>query len=293
MAKLKKIQIAKSLILRHFNQYKSRVFTYEELASIMAEKSEDWDLSARQTVVGFVDFLLENSDLEMIALESKDFPKLVRFLWGKPSIFAIAQTVKKGSYISHGSAVFLHGLTDLIPKTININYEQRPKPKYYGKLSQENIDRAFSRPQRQTKFVYEYDEYKIIVTNGKFTDRLEVSSQTTTTSENLELTRIERTLIDITVRPAYAGGVFEVLEVYKRAKTLVSVQTLLATLRKMDYIYPYHQSIGFYLERAGYDEKLWSRFQNLGMNYDFYITYQLPKDKKFDSKWRLYYPNGL
>jgi predicted transcriptional regulator of viral defense system len=293
VAKIKKIRLAKSSIIEFFNQYPSRVFTLEELSTIMFSQSEEWNLAVKQSVSGFIDFLIENTKLKMITLESDFFPRLNRFIWGEPSIYAIAQSIKKNSYISHGSAVFLHGLTDLIPKTIYVNLEQSPKPRYGNSLQQENIHRAFSRPQRPTKFVYEYEEYKIVVTNGKFTNRLEVSPLNTGNSEILDVTRIERTLIDIVIRPAYAGGVFEVLKVFQTAKDFISVQTLLATLKKLDYIYPYHQSIGFYMEKAGYPEKQWSRFQQLGINYDFYIAYKLPENKKFDPTWRLFYPDGL
>jgi predicted transcriptional regulator of viral defense system len=293
MAKKKKIDSAKFQITDFFNDYPAGVFTYEDLAEIMFQNSGSWNLASRQTVSGFVEFLLENTKLEIITLESEFFPELKRYIWGSPSIYAIAQTIKKTSYLSHGSAVFLLGLTDLLPKTVHLNFEQSAKPQYRSELLQENIDRAFSRPQRKTKFVYRYVDYKIIVTNGKFTNRLEVSPVKTLTSETVDATRIERTLIDITVRPGYAGGVSEVLEVYKRAKDSVSVQVLLATLKKLDYIYPYHQSIGFYMERAGYLEKQWSRLQKLGISHNFYITYQLPDDKKFDPKWRLYYPGSL
>ena len=293
MAKKKKIDSAKFQIIDFFNDYPARVFTYEDLAQIMFKNSEAWDLAARQTLTGFVEFLLQNTKLEVIVLESETFPKLNRYIWGQPSVYAVAQTIKRNSYLSHGSAVFLLGLTELLSKTVHLNFEQSQKPQYRSELLQENIDRAFSRPQRKTKFVYRYDDYKIIVTNGKFTNRLEVSPVTTLNSETVDATRIERTLIDITVRPGYAGGVSEVLEVYKRAKDSISVSTLLAILKKLDYIYPYHQSIGFYMERAGYSEKQYSRLQKLGIDHDFYITYQLPDSKKFDRKWRLYYPESL
>lgn len=61
------------------------------------------------------------------------------------------------------------------------------------------------------------------------------------------MTKLERTLIDIAVRPNYAGGVHHVLEAYAAAKSRVSVNVLLATLQKMEYVYPYHQVIGFYI----------------------------------------------
>ena len=62
----------------------------------------------------------------------------------------------------------------------------------------------------------------------------------------LRFTNLERTLIDATVRPVYAGGVFEVRKAYELAKEKVSVNRLAALLQKLDYTYPYHQAIGFY-----------------------------------------------
>lgn len=295
MAKKKKIESARFPIIDYFDSLSKRVFTHEEIAGILFENTESWNLASRQTVSGFVDFLVENTKLKSIILENESdgFPKLKRYVWDNPSIHAIAQSIKKSSYLSHGSAVFLLGLTDLLPRTVHLNFEQSPKPSSKGILLQENIDRAFSRPQRKTKFIYRYEDYRIIVTNGKFTNRLEVSPLKTFSSEIVDATRIERTLIDIAVRPNYAGGVTQVLDVYRRSRELISVQVLIATLKKLDYVYPYHQSIGFYMEKAGYLEKQFSRLKKLGTDYDFYLNYELPKSRRYDKKWRLYYPESL
>jgi hypothetical protein len=83
-----------------------------------------------------------------------------------------------------------------------------------------------------------------------------------------------------------------VLQAYKSAKDRVSVNTLIAILKKLDYVYPYHQVIGFYMQRAGYDEKRYERLRSLGLNFDFYLSYGM-KDSDFDPSWRLHYPKGL
>jgi len=130
------------------------------------------------------------------------------------------------------------------------------------------------------------------VISGKDTGRLGVAPLTGMEGEKLDVTTLERTLIDITVRPAYAGGVYQVFEAYRAAKDKISVNTLVATLKKLDYIYPYHQAIGFYLQRAGYEQKRYERLKTLGLNFNFHLSHGL-KDREFDPTWRLFYPKGF
>jgi hypothetical protein len=213
----------------------------------------------------------------------------IRYLWGKPSVFDVALSLRPRSYLSHGSAVFLHGLNDLIPKTVFVNQEQSQKelPKQ-SSLTQESLDRAFSNAkQRRSRMIYEYGEAKITILNGKHTQELEVGNL-----EGKRVTKLERTLIDIVVRPEYAGGVYQVLEAYKGAKGKASTNVLVATLKKLKYVYPYHQAIGFYMQRAGWQEKQYTRLLKLGLEFDFYLTYGM-KEKEYDPTWRLFYPQGF
>jgi hypothetical protein len=188
--------------------------------------------------------------------------------------------------------MFLHGLTEQISTTIYVNQEQSPKPEPSGRLSQESVDLAFSRTQRESTLAYSFDHHKALILSGKHTADLEVGSIAGPEGELLRATKLERTLIDIVVRPVYAGGVYQVLEAYKAARDKVSVNVLVATLKKLNYFYPYHQAIGFYMQRAGYDEKRWSRLRNLGLNIDFYLAHGM-KDREHNQFWRLYHPKGL
>ena len=106
------------------------------------------------------------------------------------------------------------------------------------------------------------------------------------------MTSLERTLIDITARPEYGGGVLEILNAYKEARGKVSVSRLLATLKKFEYAYPYHQAIGFLMEKAGYEESLLKRLEKLEQHHDFYLDYQI-KERAYSNRWRLYYPKYL
>jgi predicted transcriptional regulator of viral defense system len=111
----------------------------------------------------------------------------------------------------------------------------------------------------------------------------------------LDVTGIERTLIDIAVRPVYAGGVFEVLRAYQLAASRVSVNRLAALLRKLDYVYPYHQAVGFYLDKAGvYGSEQLAMLREIPMEFDFHLVHEMaPDDTEYSEKWRLFYPKGF
>ena len=285
--------------LRFFEASSQRVFTRGELAQLRIAKEQELEIPTSLSAARFITFLEEHGRLKHVKINpapkekdsDKTYKSFPRYVWGAVSPLEVALSLRGGSYLTHASAVFMHGLTDQLPKTVYANKEQSPKPSG-GSLTQAAIDRAFANQPRTSNYIFEYESNRIVLLNGKNTARLEVITKSGPNGETLDVTGLERTLIDITVRPVYAGGPFEVLKAFEGARERASVGTLLATLRKLEYVYPYHQAIGFYMERAGYKASLLDRVAKLGIEYDFYLTNRMP-GKKRDSRWRLYYPEGF
>jgi predicted transcriptional regulator of viral defense system len=132
----------------------------------------------------------------------------------------------------------------------------------------------------------------MVLLSGKNTGNLEVTERMEEGSGIIRFTKLERTLIDIVVRPHYGGGPFEIIEAYKLAREAVSVPTLIATLKKLAFVYPYHQAIGYYMTKAGYSTTHLERLKAIGLNFDFYLAHRMP-ETTYNSEWRLFVPKGL
>ena len=290
-----RIAIARPDIIRHLEGDGRRVFKRLDLASILKEHREFWRLTESMTLNDFVKYLVATTQLRKVVFKLPHRQE-TRYVWGEISRFHLAVSMKAGGYLSHYAAVALHGLTDQVPKTIYVNHEQRPQAPSPDGLKQERIDAAFRGKQRLTSNTTEHEGFRYSYINGKNTGRLGVIEMEDELGDAVPVTGLERTLIDIAVRPIYAGGIPEVLEAYGRAHAKLSLNRLAATLSKMDYVYPYEQAVGYLLERSGYDAEKLQRHKVFRMSaeggYDFYLAYGM-KDKVYVPKWRLYVPKGL
>jgi len=291
MAKTR-IAIAKPDIVKLFDEHPRKVFDLLGIKRILDENRSFWRLAKRMSYSDFVNYLLAKTKLKKQVFKFSYRP-IVLYVWGDVPLYELLLSLKHNSYLTHYTALYFHDLTEQTPKTIYINLEQERKPRPKVDLIQERIDFAFSRPTRLSNNVADYQGLTIRMLNGMHTGNLGVIEMSGPHGETLRITDVERTLIDITVRPEYAGGIHEVLKAFRLASNKVSINRLAATLKKIAYTYPYHQAIGFYLEKSGFYNKsqldLMKKFET---KYDFYLMHQM-KDYEYSPRWRLYFPKGL
>lgn len=286
-----RLTIAKEDIESLFEGKIDRCFDLKAITEILDENRAFWRVGNVSRFT-FIDFLIEKAKLQKKIFE---FPsrKITRYTWGDIPQYELILSLKPKSFFSHYSAMYFHELTIQIPKTVYLNHEQTPKPRSAGKLTQEKLDFAFGCKTRLSKTIVRYNDVNIRVLNGMYTGDIGVSEMTVADGSTIRLTDTERTLIDIAVRPEYSGGPAEVLAAYKNASKNVSVNKLVSMLKEIDYVYPYHQTIGFYLETSGaYRESQIQLLRKLDTKHDFYLMHQM-KEPEYSSKWKLFYPKGL
>ena len=288
MANKSRFIVAESSIKAFFKDGDKKVFNKEQLSEILEKNRILWNLPISMNVDKFVEKLLSSEILsKKEIIFSGIYIKKEKYLVSDATPFQVAVSLVNKSYLSHYSAVYLHNLTNQVPKTIYISFEQSKKNNVVRELKQGAINSAFLKPQRKSTTTTIYEGYTFLLHNGMNSNRLGVYSL-----NDLPVTNIERTLIDIAVRPGYAGGVDSVLEIYRKAVDKISITKLVATLDKLNFIYPYHQTIGFYLEKAGVVESKLEILRKREMLFDFHLTYEMI-EKEYNETWRLYYPKGM
>lgn len=298
MGRKSKLDKAKRKIIKYFYSFIEedkfpKIMYVKDIKAFFKDCQIKFDLAVNTNLRDFTKLLSSSTCLSTHIFK---FPHrdIIRYTWEEVPILSLVSTLVKGSYFSHYSAIYFHNLSDQLPKNLYLNYEQKPKAisKQANSLNQDNINRAFQNKQKMTKNISIYNDYRITLINGKYTNKLGVVSSLYD-GQPISVTNLERTLIDIVVRPLYSGGVSEVLNAYIRAKPFVSINRVRSYLTRLNYIYPYHQAIGFYLEKSGmYSKSQINLFKGLGLKHDFYLTYNM-KNMSYSKDWRLYYPKGF
>ena len=285
-----RLQNASAQILQTFGDG-PRVLTLADIQQIFRDNREAWQLPRRLTQQEFIEFLSDDGQLKSYHLKFPHRPYL-RYTWGEADLADVVQSVNLRGYFSHFTALQHHSLTEQLPKTIYFNIEQRltgggTEP------SQRGIDHAFQRKCRVSQNLVTLDNWTIRLLNGRNTGELGVVQTERDGVSSLRYTDIERTLIDVTVRPVYSGGPFQVAEAFEAAEPRLNVKRLIEYLRKLNYTYPFHQAIGYYMDRSGkYSADQLALLRDFEMRYDFYLDYGL-KQTDYIKDWRLHVPKGF
>ncbi len=278
----------------------THTYTKYQLRRFFDEHRSNGEIPSNLSFASFVGKILKHEYLELVSIEPLRLPKekgkppyrtYDLYIHKKALPLNIALALRPGGYLSHATAAEHHGL--LPPgDRIYANKEQSVKAPNDRSLSQEGIKRAFASAARETNLIYGYQEKHIYLVGGKNSDDYEVRDAIASNGTKIRVTSLERTLVDLAVRPIYAGGARHVVSAYRKAVDEVSIASLIQILKKLDHAYPFHQTLGFYLERAGASRVATKPLHEMNLTYDFYLDNKIKKPNH-DPYWKIYYPPEL
>jgi hypothetical protein len=183
-------------------------------------------------------------------------------------------------------------MTSKRPDQIYLNYPQERKTAGDSALDQNRIDLAFRGPVRVSKNSAAFRRNQILLLNSMGHKDLGIIEMAGPENTKIRITDVERTLIDIVVRPVYSGGLTNVLAAYRKARGKASISRLAKMLKALNFSYPYHQSIGFCLERSEYKDAEIAFLRQFPIRFDFYLDYQMA-ETDYSNDWRLHFPKSL
>lgn len=291
--------------VRALSRTNRRVFSAGELQRLLEDLQEANTVPARISCRRFIEALKTEAGLQEEEIPSvpeagentRPYRAFRRYVIGTASPEELAVSLRPRSYLSHGSALRAHGICGANEDAVYVNQEQGPKSPPRGMLTQQAIDRAFGNRSRASRYVFEYGGTQLVLLAGKHSGNHRVIELDRAGIDiALPVTDLPRTLVDVTVRPVYAGGPSAVLKAYRHAvinadpKALVV--DLVKTLEILGHIYPYHQAVGFYLERAGLHSIDLDALRERGTHYDFYICNRI-ETPAYDPNWRVHVPREL
>ena len=248
-------------------------------------------------VANLIHDLLENDIVNPYKLTAKNNKTVTLFCsrkLDKLNPYEIAQAMFPQGYFCNLSSIYYHSLTNQVPKTIYICYEKRPaKSENVNTVNNNELRRAFIKPHRHTNHMYTLNDYKVIVVErAKISNSGVVESHPPSTllPNPSRVTCIERALIDAVVSPHYNGGIVSVYTYFRNA---LDMTKLIKIYRRLDFVYPYSQSIGFLLDRAGMSKHASVIHKKFPPEHSFFVDHDAKTTWVYDEKWKLYYPAGL
>lgn len=220
---------------------------------------------------------------EIVTVNDKN---IVRYFFdSKLDIFKKSLALQKGSFLSMSSALNYQGLSTFFDNFIYISKEQPPK-KVDSKnsvLTQEKIDSAFKKNYRRTKSFGKIEDKFVVLLKPKNSDNYEVIKY-----KDIFVSSINRALVEMIVNVQYFKSSQMIIETYRPLKGKLSLDEVYNTLKHFNFIYPYYQCVGFYLEKIGFHRDELQQFAYKISKFDFYTEKNLDS-YRYDRFWKMHY----
>lgn len=277
---------------------------YLEMPPLFFEKEFQRNLNDAQIKFGFSDSTksrlkkkAKKLDLVWNSLKSSG----VLYSFNKESVTELdilaAWTAQKGCYLSHYTALYFNELVDQRPKDYFITCEKVGKSAGAGStINPFSIRQAFLKPARKTNNFFLFNEYKFYLLEKVWLDSIGVIEKTSlspTKRPSVRVTSIERTFIDCIIAPQYSGGLVTTYKAFQNSE--IDISNLFTIYEKLNPVYPYWQSIGFFLDQLDLkiEAQKWKNLFDERKMVPFYLEHEAKSSWKFSDKWSIFYPGGI
>ena len=200
------------------------------------------------------------------------------------NIYNFCNSLEKNSFFSMSTALNIQGLSDFREEYIFVSKERSTKIEQGNvTLTQENIDNAFSKKPRRTNAYDKIDNHVVVLLEANKTDTFEVIEY-----NGYRVSSVNRAFVEMITNVQYLQSSETIIEVFTKIKEKLNLDTIYTIIEKFDFIYPYFQLAGFYLEKIGFSKAELVKFHDKKSGLNFY-TQKNKNPYEFDEYWKIYY----
>jgi len=289
------ISILKRNKLVHKLQHPLRL---KELRDLADELMKD---TRYRSVEKFIAALLDDGIIQEHSLKARNGRKISLYCsvpLSDVDVYKLANSMLPDGYFCNLTAIYHHSLTNQVPNAVYWCHESLApqKRKDAAKLSDARIRTAFIKPHRHTSFVIKHNAHDILITAGTrgFDYGVEkLQRQHSPCPVGSRVTSLERALIDAVVSPHYNGGLTSLCEYFRAAQRKLDIERMVDIYQKLDFVYPYAQSLGFFLEHCGMQSHAKELRNAFPPRQRFYVDHGAKTTWAYNERWMIFYPKGL
>ncbi len=270
----------------------------KELYNVAVELLKD---TRYQSVENFIVTLMDEGIIQeysIKALNGRNIPVYCSVPLSDVDAYELATSLLPDGYFCNLTAIYHHSLTNQVPNTVYWCHESLvpQKSKDSGIIPDSRIRAAFIKPHRHTNFVFHHNAHEImVIAKPRKSDYgvVEVQRQHSPCLAGTRITCLERALIDAVVSPHYNGGLSSLCDYFRAASRKLDIKRMIDIYQKLDFAYPYAQSLGFFMEHCGMQNHTEELRKVYPPQLRFYVDHGAKSTWAYDERWMLFYPKGL
>ncbi len=255
----------------------------EQLKEILEQLKDE---SLVSSSLSFNSFLLKLIDegLTQKSLTIRGHIKTRYTFYQDFNIYDFCDSLEKNSFFSMSTALNLQGLSDFRRDFIFVSKERTTRIEQGNvTLTQEDIDNAFSKKPRRTNVYDKINNHIVVLLEANNTDTFEIIEY-----NEYKVSSINRAFVEMISNVQYLQSSEAIIEVFAKIKDKLDIDRIYTIIEKFDFIYPYFQLAGFYLERIGFSKTELEKFYTQKSELNFY-TKKNKNQYGFDGYWKIYY----
>ena len=271
----------KEIILEYVKSH--NVFTLDHI-STMLEDLKNQNLVQQSITSDSFYFKLLEDGLISYTISLRDIQKTRYSLNKEFNIYDFASSLENKSFFPMFTSLNIQGLSNYRNNFVFISKERKERNNFASRiLTQDAIDKAFASSPRRTKAHDVINGYNVVSLESNNTGSIGIIDY-----NGYKVSSINRALVEIISNIHYFVSPDNVISEFKAIKDKLNINEIFKIIEKFDFIYPYYQLAGYYLEKIGFTKNELIKFYSKKGELIFY-TIKNKEEYKLDTYWNIKY----